>query len=154
MSTGQNQAGPGKRKKPRRIDGPSAAPRQEERDPLPASIYRNGQYDGGQTLSDTESVTFSQEPPVQAHSNGETQPREDGNALKDYLITMKEVMRRTSMCRGTIEYLMQHSDFPLPVKTGERGVRWWSGEVNEWMWSRPRAMGDLGKRHSRVEKKD
>ena len=155
MSTVQDQAGPGKRKKPRGIDGPPAAPRQEETDPLPASVYRNGSDEGGQTPSDTGQVGFSAPQPAPAHSDRETHPQAEGTAsVVDYLIAMKEVMRRTGLGRGTIYYLMACSDFPLPLKLSLRMVRWWSSEVDRWLKSRPRAKGDLGKWHSRLEGQD
>ena len=154
MSTIPDEAGPGKGKKPRGIDGPPAAPRQEETNPSPASVYRNGLDEGGQTPSDTGQVGFSAPQPAPAHSDRETHPQAEGTASVDYLIAMKEVMRRTGLGRGTIYYLMACSDFPLPLKLSLRMVRWWSSEVDRWLKSRPRAKGDLGKWHSRAENQD
>ena len=154
MSTIPDQAGPGKGKKPRGIDGPPAAPRQEETDPSPASVYRNGLDEGGQTPSDTGQVGFSAPQPAPAHSDRETHPQAEGTASVDYLIGMREVMRRTGSGRGTIYYLMTYSDFPVPLKLALRMVRWWSSEVDGWLKSRPRAKGDLGKWNSRVEGQD
>ena len=73
---------------------------------------------------------------------------------QDYLINMKEVMRRTGSSRSTINHLMRYSDFPLPLKLGVKMNRWWSGEIDLWLRSRPRAKGDLGQWHSRVEDQD
>ena len=144
MTSPNGRAGPtDKGRGPRRIADPDAAPGQKKKDTLSAHNNRNGLDNVGQTPSDTESAAFSQEHLVPVHNNRETP--------SDRLVTMKEVMARTSMCRGTIDYLMRHGDFPLPVKLGRRIVRWWSSEIDEWMRSRPRAIGDLGKRHSLVE---
>ena len=154
MSTVQDQAGPRKRKKPQGIDGPPAASRQEERNPSPASVYPTLPDEGGQTPSDAGQVGFSPPQPAPVHSDREPQPQAVGTAFQDYLIGIKEVERRTGMCRSTINYLMRYSDFPLPLKLGVKMKRWWSGEVNQWLLSRPRAKGDLGKWHSRVEDQD
>lgn len=148
MSTRQNQGGPGKKRKPRRNDSQPAAPRREERELLPTSVYRNGHGDGEQIVFDTKLEKSSPGRQAPPPANGLAEPGSEDREPSDYLIAMKEVMRRTSICRGTIEYLMTHSDFPSPVKCGRRMVRWWSSEVERWMRSRPRAQGDLGKRHN------
>ena len=85
MSSVQDQAGPGKGKKPRGIEGPPAAPRQEERDPLPASVYPTLSYEGGQTPSDAGQVGFSPPQPAPAHSDREPQPQAVGTAFPGLL---------------------------------------------------------------------
>ena len=57
---------------------------------------------------------------------------------RDYLINVKEVERLTSLRRQTIYNKMRHEGFPRPVKIGPKGVRWWAGEVETWLRSRPR----------------
>ena len=156
MSTQLTQAGPGKRRKPRRNDSPPAAPRQEERELSPTSVYRNGSDEGEQTPSDTKSDGILVEQTGPADGGKETHSQVVGAEFQDqdYLIAIKEVERRTGSCRSTINYLMRYSDFPLPLKLGVKMNRWWSGEVNRWLRSRPRAKGDLGQWHSRVEGQD
>ena len=82
-----------------------------------------------------------------------TNHRLEGIKNDDYLISVKEVGRRTGLTRGTVNYLMTTSDFPLPLKLGIRTVRWWSSEIDHWLMTRERAKGDLGKRHDKLESK-
>ena len=151
MNTGQNKEGPRKRGRPRRNDSPPAAPRQEERELLPTSVHPNGSGDGGQTPYVTEMAESSPDHHTPAHCNGQTQHGNEEGETQDYLIDIKEVARRTGLCKGTVYYLLGTSDFPLPVEMGQRIKRWWSGEVNQWMKALPRAKGDLGKWHSQVK---
>ena len=151
MNTAQNREGPRKRGRPRRNDSPTAATRQEERELLPTSVYSNGHGNGGQTPSDTKSGTSSPEHPVQPLCNGQDRPENKEPEFQDYLIDMKEVMRLTGLCRGSVYYLLETSDFPLSVEMGERMRRWWHGEVIQWMKALPRAKGDLGKWHSQMD---
>ena len=156
MSTKQIQAGLGKKRKPRRNDSPTAAPKQEGRGLSPTSVYPNGHDNGGQTPSDTKSAgilalqTGPEDGGTQTHAKAIGAEFQD----QDYLINMKEVMRRTGSSRSTINHLMRYSDFPLPLKLGVKMNRWWSGEIDLWLRSRPRAKGDLGQWHSRVEDQD
>ena len=153
MSTKQIQAGIGKKRKPRRNDSPTAAPKQEGRGLSPTSVYPNGHDNGGQTASDTKSAGILVEQTGPEDGGTETHAKAIGAEFQDqdYLIDIKEVMRRTGLCRGSIYYLLETSDFPLPVEMGQRIKRWWSGEINQWMKALPRAKGDLGKWHSQVD---
>ena len=151
MNTGQSREGPRKRGRPRRNDSPPAATRQEERELSPTSVYRNGCDGGGQTPSDTDTAEFSPVTQAPVDGNGQHQPDTQEREPQDHLIDMKEVMRRTGLCRGSVYYLLETSDFPLPVEMGQRIKRWWSGEVNRWMKALPRAKGDLGKWHSQMD---
>ena len=38
---------------------------------------------------------------------------------------------------------MRENSFPLPIKTGERAVRWPESEIVEWLSERPRATGQI-----------
>ena len=121
------------------IHGPPAAPGQEEKDPLPASVYRNASGEGGQTPSDTKSAGILLLKTDPADGGKETHSQDVGTAFQDqdYLIAIREVERRTGACRSTINYLMRYSDFPLPLKLGVKMNRWWSGEVDQWLRSPP-----------------
>ncbi len=60
----------------------------------------------------------------------------------DRLLRLSQVQIRTALGRSTIYRLMSEGDFPLPLKIGSRAVRWRESEIEGWLASRPRAMGD------------
>ena len=68
------------------------------------------------------------------------------------LLTLKEVERRVCLKRSSIYRAMRATPrgFPLPIKIGPKTVRWIAGEIEDWLASRPRATGDLG-RHARTK---
>ena len=61
------------------------------------------------------------------------------------LLTCHEVLDRTRISRSTIYRAMREGRFPLPLKIGVKAIRWRAVEIDEWLESRPRATGDLGK---------
>ena len=61
------------------------------------------------------------------------------------LLNFQEVIERTRLSRATIYRFMRKEGFPLPLKMGKAAIRWRSVEVAEWLESRIRATGDLGK---------
>ena len=62
------------------------------------------------------------------------------------LLTCHEVLDRTRISRATIYRAMRSGQFPLPLKVGVKAIRWRAVEIDEWLASRPRATGDLGKK--------
>ena len=63
--------------------------------------------------------------------------------MGDRLLRLREVKEITGMGRSTVYRRMQEGDFPRPVKIGPAAVRWRESEVDAWVESRPKAMGDL-----------
>ena len=61
----------------------------------------------------------------------------------EVLIDRAEVERRVCLTRATIYKYMRHGDFPLPLKTGPKAVRWRLSEITAWMDRLPRATGNL-----------
>lgn len=59
------------------------------------------------------------------------------------LLTLRAVIRMTSIPRSTIYALKAAGQFPEPVRVGARGVRWIADEVTAWIATRPRAGSDL-----------
>ena len=58
------------------------------------------------------------------------------------LLTRREVEAMVRLGRSAIYRLMREGRFPLPIVVGARSVRWRSGEISQYLESRPRASGD------------
>ena len=58
---------------------------------------------------------------------------------REQLLTIKQVVEITSFTRPTIYTLMRISDFPRPIKTGLRAVRWKRSDIDHWIETRPTA---------------
>ena len=139
-----------KRKKPRRNDTPSAAPTRQEKSSLPDPDDKPS--NSGKQTSECTCKCHSEPKCCSAPQAGtQANRRLEGINNDDYCIDIVEVERRTGLGKSTIHYLMNNSDFPLPLQMGERATRWWSNEVDLWILTRKRAKGDLGKRHSKLE---
>ena len=55
------------------------------------------------------------------------------------LLTLAQVMERTGLSRAHIYDLMARGLFPRCVRVGDRAVRWWEDELDDWMDHLPRA---------------
>lgn len=62
----------------------------------------------------------------------------------DVLLTRNQVQARVNLSRTAIYRMMRKGQFPLPLKLGTKAVRWPESELNEWLRTRPRAVGDKG----------
>ena len=62
--------------------------------------------------------------------------------MTDKLLTRAEVETRVGLKRSSIYREMRAGRFPLPLKIGERAVRWPASEIEDWLASRPRATGE------------
>ena len=62
--------------------------------------------------------------------------------LQEKLLRRQEVEDYCQIGRSTIYRLMRLGKFPLPIRIGERAVRWPASEIQEWLAERPRATGD------------
>ncbi len=60
----------------------------------------------------------------------------------DRFLTIKEVIARTRISRGTIYRKIQNGSFPSPRKIGDRAVRWLESDIQDWMDGCPRATDD------------
>lgn len=56
-------------------------------------------------------------------------------------LKLKEVINKTSISRASIYRLMDNGDFPVSFQVTSRSVAWKSDEIQEWILSRPRAIG-------------
>ncbi len=63
--------------------------------------------------------------------------------MSQYL-PIKEVIRRTGLCRSTIYDQMSKGEFPLSCQLTPRRVGWKEDEVEEWMKTRDRAAVKFG----------
>lgn len=50
-------------------------------------------------------------------------------------LSIKEVSRRTSLCRSVLYALIQEGRFPKPAKVGRRSI-WSSDSVDSWLRAR------------------
>ena len=55
------------------------------------------------------------------------------------LLTRTEVQARVSLSRTTLYRLMDAGEFPIPVRVGQRAVRWPESAIDDWEDSRPPA---------------
>ncbi len=60
-------------------------------------------------------------------------------------LTIHQVCKITSLCSSSVYAMLNRGQFPLPLVLGERRRRWDSNDVYDWMDSRPRGRGYLGK---------
>ena len=58
------------------------------------------------------------------------------------LLTRPQVEERAKISRSAIYRMMRKNAFPLPIRVGERSVRWHRQEIETWIASRPRATGE------------
>ena len=65
-------------------------------------------------------------------------------AMSDRLLRRRQVEEITGMGRSSIYRLMQHGDFPPPVRVGPAAVRWRESDITSWLESRPLARGPSG----------
>ena len=61
------------------------------------------------------------------------------------LLRRQEVEAATALSRAHLYHLMRTGEFPEPLRRSRRAVRWLESEVAEWVITRDRASGDLGK---------
>ncbi|MBL8500810.1 MAG: AlpA family phage regulatory protein [Nitrosomonas sp.] len=64
--------------------------------------------------------------------------KHDTNGIEQELLSLKEVVRRTTKSRSALWRDIQAKTFPLPIKIGQRSIAFKSSEIAEWMESRPR----------------
>lgn len=49
------------------------------------------------------------------------------------IIRRKDVEARTGLCRSTIYQRIKDGKFPLPIRLGNRSVRWLQSEIDGWV---------------------
>ena len=60
------------------------------------------------------------------------------NEIEPELLSLKEVVRRTTKSRSALWRDIQAKNFPPPIKIGQRSIAFKSSEISEWIESRPR----------------
>ena len=55
------------------------------------------------------------------------------------LLTRRDVLELVQMSKSTLHRKVARGEFPRPIRTGLRMVRWWLCEVMAWLASLPRA---------------
>ena len=53
--------------------------------------------------------------------------------MSDRLLRRRQVEEITGMGRSSIYRLMQHGDFPPPVRVGPAAVRWRESDITGWL---------------------
>ena len=59
----------------------------------------------------------------------------------DQYLTRAEVEQRVRLKRSAIYAAIARGEFPAPFRSGAKSVRWLEREIEEWLASRPRALG-------------
>ena len=54
------------------------------------------------------------------------------------LLSNRDVMAATGLCRSTLWRQVKHGQFPKPIRVSARSVRWLESEIEDWLASRPR----------------
>jgi len=49
------------------------------------------------------------------------------------LLTLAQVIEKTTIGRSRIYSLMTDGKFPMPIKTGDRRVAWLESDVDQWI---------------------
>ena len=62
--------------------------------------------------------------------------------MNSRMLRREEVESRTGLARSSIYRLMRAGQFPEPLKVGPKAVRWPESEIEIWLASRPRAIGE------------
>ena len=60
-----------------------------------------------------------------------------GSTLTIRLLRRTAVEELCGLSRSAIYVAMERGNFPRPVSTGPRSVRWRSDEISQWIESRP-----------------
>ena len=63
----------------------------------------------------------------------------------DRLLRIEEVMALCGLSRSGVNVAMKEMNFPRPIKVGRRAVRWRLWEVLDWIDSRERSEGEIGR---------
>ena len=58
------------------------------------------------------------------------------------LLTRDEVQQLYRLSKSTLYRMMRSGEFPLPIRIGQRAVRWHAAELNAWLSGRPYSHGD------------
>jgi prophage regulatory protein len=58
------------------------------------------------------------------------------------LITIKDVIRRTSFSKTTIYRLVRAGQFPKPIRISTRRVGWLIQDLNDWVDAQTRRQGE------------
>ena len=66
---------------------------------------------------------------------------------QDRLLTRQEVQDKCRISCSTIYRLRSEGRFPLPVRVGDRAVRWKESEIDTYLANRPRAEGEMVQQH-------
>lgn len=54
----------------------------------------------------------------------------------DRLLTMKELVRATTLSRASVYRLVEAGQFPRPIRIGPQRIAWKSSSIAEWMAQR------------------
>ena len=55
------------------------------------------------------------------------------------VLTMRQVVDRTTLKRSTIYKMMARDEFPAPIQLGRKRIGWRESDIVEWIRSRPAA---------------
>lgn len=56
--------------------------------------------------------------------------------MKEEILRLREVLRITGLGRSSLYAKVARSEFPPPIKLGERAAGWLASEVSNWIQAR------------------
>ena len=56
---------------------------------------------------------------------------------RQFILRMPQVLEQVNLSRTTVYKMIGRSEFPQPVRIGQRSVGWKVEEINSWLQSRP-----------------
>ena len=146
-----DEKGRGKRQRPGK---PAATPDQSGENTQDMA-YDNGNKSGDAMYRDADFTSSEPQPTKRRGRKGRNEAQENDRAgdvaeenpkrPERVFLTIKQVSQITGLCSSSVYAMMNRGEFPLPRVLGERRRRWDSNEFYDWMDSRPKARGDLGK---------
>ena len=133
---------------------PAAAPDQP-RERTQDMEYTNGNANGDDVQRDVELIPGESQSAKRRSRKGQNRAQWEGKAgsvpeeppkrPERVFLTIKQVSRITGLCPSSIYAMLHRGELPLPRVLGDRRRRWDSDDVYDWMDSRPKGRGDLGK---------
>ena len=52
------------------------------------------------------------------------------------VLRMKDVIKKTGLCRSAIYKFIRNNSFPRPIKMGEKATGWVDSEIDDWILSK------------------
>ena len=119
----------------RQEHGPSSRHRHRnhQRDHVPM-VPRTGHRPGGVPQTPTPGNSYGRKQPGMNRRPGAVQENQNN---RQFILRMPQVLEQVNLSRTTVYKMIGRSEFPQPVRIGQRSVGWKVEEINSWLQSRP-----------------